>query len=124
MLIIGSVQHKSCMHVLSGHTSTAEQAQVSQLALLFRNAHAIAKAGRPFTDMEWMCALDEKKGLDMGMSYRTDKKCCEFIQCIAEEQQAILQASVQSGNFFSVMVDGTTDSSVTEAEIIYIRYTS
>ena len=48
----------------------------------------------------------------------------EFIQCIAEEQQAILQASVQSGNFFSVMVDGTTDSSVTEAEIIYIRYTS
>lgn len=28
MLIIGSVQHtcKSCMHVLSGHTSTAEQA--------------------------------------------------------------------------------------------------
>ena len=85
MLIIGSVQHKSCMHVLS---STAEQAQVSQLALLFRNAHAIAKAGRPFTDMEWMCALDEKKGLDVGMSYRTDKKCCEFIQCIAEEQQA------------------------------------
>ena len=117
MLIIGSVQHKSCMHVLSGHTSTAKQAQVSQLALLFRNAHAIAKAGRPFTDMEWMCALDEKKGLDVGMSYRTDKKCCEFIQCIAEEQQASLQASVQSGNFFPVMVDGTTDSSVTETEL-------
>ena len=35
-----------------------------------------------------------------------------------------MQACVQSGNFFSVMVDGTTDSSVTEAEIIYIRYTS
>ena len=41
MLIIGSVQHKSCMHILSGHTS-AEQAQMSQLALLVRNAHAIA----------------------------------------------------------------------------------
>ena len=124
MLKIGSVQHKMCTDVLSGHTSTAELAQVSQLALLFRNAHAIAKAGCPFSDMQWMCALDEKKGLDVGMSYRTDKKCSEFIQCIAEEQQASLQASAQSGNFFSVMVDGTTDSSVTEAEIIYSRYTS
>ena len=63
MLIIGSVQHKSCMHVLSGHTSTAEQAQVSQLALLFRNAHAIAKAGRPFTDMEWCVLLMRRRAL-------------------------------------------------------------
>ena len=52
---------------------------MQRLALLFRNAHAIAKAGgRPFSDMEWMCAPDEKKGLDVGASYRTDKKCCEF----------------------------------------------
>ncbi|KAL5496819.1 hypothetical protein EMCRGX_G013181 [Ephydatia muelleri] len=50
-----------------------------RLAVLFRNAHAIAKAGRPFSDMEWMCALDEKKGLDVGALYRTDKKCCESI---------------------------------------------
>jgi len=96
---------------------------MQQLALLFRNAHAIAKAGRPFSDMEWMCALDEKKGLDVGASYRTDKKCCEFIHCIAEEQRLSLQAQIQSNNFFSVMMDGTTDSSVSDAEIIYIRYT-
>ena len=94
--------------------------------MLFRNAHAIAKAGRPFTDMEWMCALDEKKGLDVGALYRTDKKCCEFIHYIAEEQRVGLQQKLQSNNFFSVMVDGTTDSSITDAEIIYIhvRYTS
>eukprot|EP00731_Ephydatia_muelleri_P028984 Em0020g628a len=33
------------------------------------NAHAIAKAGRPFCDKEWMCAPDEKKGLDVGASW-------------------------------------------------------
>eukprot|EP00731_Ephydatia_muelleri_P019715 Em0012g540a len=71
--------HKSCMYVLSGYTSMAEQVQMSQLALLFRNANAIAKARRPFTDMEWMCDLDEEKGLDVGMSYRTDKKCCSGV---------------------------------------------
>ena len=95
---------------------------MQQLALLFRNAHAIAKAGRPFSDMEWMCELDEKKGLDVGASYRTDK-CSEFIHCIAEEQRLGLQAQLQSNNFFSVMMDGTTDSSVDDAKIIYIRYT-
>ncbi|KAL5496790.1 hypothetical protein EMCRGX_G013148 [Ephydatia muelleri] len=72
---------------------------MSRLAVLFRNAHAIAKAGRPFSDMEWMCALDEKK----------------------EEQRVGLQQKLQSNNFFSIMVDGTTDSSVSDAEIIYIR---
>ena len=98
---------------------------MQQLALLFRNAHAIAKAGRPFSYMEWMCELDEKKGLDVGASYRTDKKCCEFIHFIAEEQRLGLQAQLQSNNFnfFSVMVEGTTDLSVSDAEIIYIRYT-
>ena len=111
------------MHTLSGDTSTAEQAVMHRLALLFRNAHAIAKAGRPFTDMEWMCALDKKKGLDVGASYRTDRKCCKFIHCIAEEQRLGLQAQQLSNNFFSVMMDGTTDSYVSDAEIINIRYT-
>ena len=91
--------------------------------MLFRNAHAIAKAGRPFSDMEWMCALDEKIGFDVGASYRTDRKFCELIHCIVEEQRLGLQAQIQSNNFFSVMMDGTTDSSVSDAEIIYIRYT-
>eukprot|EP00731_Ephydatia_muelleri_P025274 Em0017g357a len=68
---------------------------MQRLALLFRNAHAIAKAGRPFSDMEWMCALDEK-GLDVGASYRTDKKCCEFIHCIAEEQSALNRENLKS----------------------------
>ena len=37
------------MHVLNGQTSPAEQEQMSQLDLLFRNAHAIVKAGLSLT---------------------------------------------------------------------------
>ncbi|KAL5466710.1 hypothetical protein EMCRGX_G030858 [Ephydatia muelleri] len=118
LLFEGASQERTSGQFVDGSTSFCSE------ALLFRNAHAIAKAGRPFSDMEWMCALDEKKGLDVGASYRTDKKCCEFIHCIAEEQRLGLQAQIQSNNFFSVMMDGTTDSSVSDAEIIYIRYTA
>ena len=51
------------------------------------------------------------------MRDRTDKKCYEFIHCIiAEKQQISFQASLHSNNF--------SISSVSDAEIIYIRYTS
>eukprot|EP00731_Ephydatia_muelleri_P001315 Em0001g1315a len=89
--------------------------------LLFEEGKMFCTAGRPFSDMEWMCALDEKIGFDVGASYRTDRKFCELIHCIVEEQRLGLQAQIQSNNFFSVMMDGTTDSSVSDAEIIYIR---
>ena len=40
-----------------------------------------------------------------------------------QKRRGWLQAQIQSNNFFSVvMMDGTTDSSGSDAEIIYIRY--
>ena len=47
--------------------------------------------------------------------------CSEFIESIAEEQRMQLRSVIEKANYFSIMVDGTTDSSVTEAEIMYIR---
>ena len=35
--------------------NSLKTAQLERLALLFRNAHAIAKKGRPFNDFEWQC---------------------------------------------------------------------
>ena len=115
-----AVTCSSCMHTLSGHTSRAEQSVMSQLAVLLRNAHAIAKAGRPFTDMEWMCALDEKKGLDVGALYSTDKHSSTILQ--KSSGWAATKASVKQ--LLPIMVDGKTDSSVSDVEIISIRYTS
>ena len=99
----------------------ATNADINRMSLLFRNAHAIAKAGRPFSDFPWLCTLDEKKGLSVGDSYRNEKKCSEFIESIAEEQRMQLRSVIEKAHYFSIMVDGTTDSSVTEAEIMYIR---
>jgi hypothetical protein len=55
-----------------------------RLSHLFRTAHALAVKSRPFTDFIWQCKLDELKGVDIGKTYRTDKKCKEFIDSIAE----------------------------------------
>lgn len=37
------------------------KAAVDKLTLLFRNAHCIAKSGRPYTDYVTLCSLDQAK---------------------------------------------------------------
>ena len=126
MLIIGSVQHKSCMHVLSGHTSTAEQAQVSQLALQFQNAPVIDSLQRlDDHSLTWNgCAiLMRRRALMWECLTGLTRSAASSSSTLQKSSRPVYRQVFSLETFFSVMVDGTTDSSVTEAEIIYIRYT-
>ena len=71
---------------------------MDHLSHLFRNAHAMAKQGRPYQDYEWMCDLDEKKGINIGKTYRNRKEAAVFAE--------------------------STDSSVQETKIVFVRYSS
>lgn len=96
--------------------------QFDRLKLLFLNAHAMGKKGRPFTDFVWLCELDEQKGLDIGATYRNDKKAREFMHYIAEvPRQNLISKIKQTGTFMCIIVDGSTDCSITEQEIMYLR---
>jgi hypothetical protein len=88
---------------------------------LIKTAHAIARNARPYTDFVWMCELDRSKGLDIGSTYQTDKYCKIFQESIAEVERKLLAERVARSKFISVMIDGSTDTSVQEQEIIYIR---
>jgi hypothetical protein len=37
---------------------------------MFRNCHALVVKNRPLSDYEWMCELDETKGIILGKTYR------------------------------------------------------
>jgi hypothetical protein len=39
--------------------------EVNKMSILFCNVHSLAKHRRPFTDYDWLCELDEKKGFRM-----------------------------------------------------------
>lgn len=110
-------------------TSTGEktllllnQAAVDKLCILFRNAHALAKHCRPFTDFVWMSKLDKIKGLYVGQTYLTDVKCREFIDSIANVERGRLEQRVRSAPYISISCDEATDSSIKEQLIIYVRY--
>ena len=88
---------------------------------LFRTCHALAKNARPFTDYTWLCKLDAQKGVDIGTTYRNDKAAQTFTYYIGEVLRLEMQAHFNEAHFFAPMMDGSTDKSVIEQEIAYVR---
>ncbi|XP_054041768.1 sperm flagellar protein 2 [Rissa tridactyla] len=89
---------------------------------IFRTCHAIAKSGRPFTDLDWMCKLDDMKGVDIGSVFRNDKSARTFIHFIAEVERRALKEKLEKCKFFSVISDGVTDSILKAAAVVYVRF--
>ncbi|XP_070332677.1 sperm flagellar protein 2 isoform X5 [Odocoileus virginianus] len=89
---------------------------------LFRSCHAIAKTGRPLKDFLWMCSLDDMKGVDIGPVFRTSKSARTFTYFIAEVERRTLREKLEKSQFFSVLSDGIADSSVEEAELVYVQF--
>ncbi|XP_071509517.1 zinc finger protein 862-like [Diadema antillarum] len=82
--------------------TTLNPLSLARLQLLFRNAHAVAVHCRPFSDFSWMAELDAAKGLDV--------------------ERLKLKEDLERAKYISLISDGTTDASITEAEILYVRY--
>ena len=98
------------------------QVAFDRLKHLFRNAHAIAKFNRPFSDFTWMADLDERKGIVIGDTYRNDKACRAFIAAISSVELHRIKEDLSDVKFLTVISDGSTDVSVKEMEAVYLRY--
>lgn len=66
--------------------------------------------------------LQEVNGLDLGKFYQTDMACRRFVKYIFDDLQKESVIKLKEKSFFSVLIDGATDTSVTENELIYVRY--
>jgi hypothetical protein len=88
---------------------------------LLNTAHAVVMHNRPFTDFPWMIELQDKNGLDMGATYRNDMECKYFTKYIAEAAQQEVIAWLNDAHFYSVMMDGSTNTAIREIELLYIR---
>ena len=58
----------------------------------------------------------------MGNTYRNKKACRQFVHAIAEVERRHLTQRLENTRFLSLISDGTTDSSINEAEIVFVRY--
>ena len=59
---------------------------------------------------------------DIGKAYLTDKKCAEFTKYIAHVIRTELDNDLKNCNYFTCLNNGSTVSSITEQEVIYVLY--
>ena len=115
MGLIGASPAEKCIELMN-------KATFDELDKLFRCAHAVAKNSRPFTDFKWINDLSEKQGVVLGQTYRTDKSCRAFSNSMATVERKKIEQLYKDANFASVLTDGSTDVSVKENEIVYVRF--
>ena len=71
----------------------------------------------------WQCGLRDTgvvtHGVCLGQTYHTEHKCQEFASIIGETMSDDFVEALRSCRYMSVLVDGSTDSSVMEKEPFY-----
>ena len=72
--------------------------------------------------MASLCQLEEKHGVGLGTGYKNDKACANFVRYIAEDQKVQLVNALSKAKFFSIQMDGSTDSANIEEEVFLVIY--
>ena len=80
----------------------------------------ISREEMPFTKFPAIVDLDKRHGVCLGQTYHTEHKCQEFASIIGETMSDDLVEAPRSCRYMSVLMDGSTDSSVTEKEPFYV----
>ena len=67
-------------------------------------------------------ALVAHQGVEIGSSYKTPDSAKLFTHFIAEAQRKEFLEAMVINNFFSFLMDGSTDSGNTEQELVLVTY--
>ena len=121
---------ETSVNVSAGRTVKNCQLEIGRL---FNTTYFVAKEGLSFRKYPKLCSVQSKNDLVLGKNY-LDVACSRLIFSISEslKDKRILQLVGNKAKerisrrtqhvFFSVLLDGSTDSGVTEQEAIYVRY--
>ena len=96
-------------------------ADKSSLRVKFNTTYYVIKKERPFTDYPDLLKLQAKNGIENFVSsYGNADASAYFGDYIGKALREDLKNLISKSNYYSVLSDGSTDSSVTEQETIYI----
>jgi len=84
-------------------------------------AYGVAKEELAFTKFRPLIILCKKNGANITPSYDNHVRCAEMISTIAEDMKSTLAEEVTRSRYVSVMIDGDTDASNKECEMVYVR---
>ena len=88
----------------------------------FDIAYVLAKEGMAHTKMVPLCELQERHKVQIGENYQNNQACATFISFISEDLQVRLHENLSKCKFYSIQMDGSTDSANKENELFLVVY--
>ena len=67
-----------------------------------------------------ICELEARHGVNIGSSYTNDTNARAFVHYIAEAQRQNLISIIEKKRFYSILIDGSTDSGNIDNELILL----
>ena len=92
------------------------------LKKLFRTAYYVAKEEIAMAKFSSLCKLQISNGVNMNNTYLNDHACRNFIGAMAHVHRLDTTSQIEKCRFLSVLSDGSTDNSVIEQELVYVRF--
>ena len=113
--------HAPMQTPMGRHISYLNEQQNTKMRKLFITAYTVAKHNLAFRTFSTLCMMQQQNGLELGKTYHNHVAATEFIDCIATMFQQSIAQKLNTSTFFSILIDGSTDRSVEEQEIVYVR---
>ena len=101
---------------------TLDQREVDRMKRKFEICYVMAKEHLAFTKFPSLCVLASHQGVQIGSSYKTADSAKSFTHFIAEAQRKRFVQSLTGKNFFSFLMDGTSDPGNVEQEMVLVVY--
>lgn len=101
------------------HTSDEEMKRVVHLLDL---AYTLAKEEIAFLKFPALAEAQKRAGAKLGETYVNKHAAKEFTMILGDTMEDDLKKELAESDFFSVLVDGSTDCSVIEKELIFVRF--
>ena len=76
---------------------------------LFRTSYCLAKNGMSLWSFSVLCQLQSLHGLSMGTAYMNEHSASPMITSIAAVQTQYVIDEIEKQEFFSLLIDGSTD---------------
>ena len=100
--------------------------QIIKIKKYFSTSFYLAQFNKPYAGFRNLMDLQLHNFADNDLddsytSYKSDKKCREFINYIAADiLEKLVQTKLDDDSFISILVDGSTDKANIEQEMVYI----
>ena len=100
--------------------SRVSEEERARLKRKFDVAYFVANEKLSFKKYAGICDLEIRHGVDLGTTYMNDVACKTFIHFIAEAERQQLGDILAKSEFFSLLMDGSSDKGCCDNEVVMV----